>query len=549
MAYSSCPCTFSCKLEWYQHLYPVLQASCQGDSVFYAEKLPTNSTENCESHAASCFNHLHLQHLGSFAPAAPGPMWYITGPKLAQRAARHAWVGTGSDQQAEAYGRAGDERYPLDVQDFMKLLRRNYGTLVRAWRVALDKDSGSELEFCEFVAAVRQMGAGQNARSLWFNLDVDQSGTLSLYDLDPTAAHALDKFRYLCTSQYGSIQNAFANVLDLNKSGMIDIDEFIECMEEMGYDAAAAQELFGFLRPRPGARLLKSTDLDFLQKWENAKQEKKEKAGTLQVGWVNRDPCAAWQYRQMAEKLAASKGKDGKEGHSEARTAETPFTAAAVAIAKAAAHAAGNVQDPPKVETETLTPRLRSNLKRRVENSATAAAIAKAQEKIGCYCMRLASDNETPSSPFLQYLLDRFKSLAAAWDAMDPQHTGEITRSNFASVVVFKLCYCKKATEARRLFEALPKKEGHRITWRDLGLTAEEWLEFSTEKNWNLLQKRLDAQKKRAGDGARKALQSHYERSGKKGPQIKLVFGEKPPEFHDNLPKWWPTTSRPLSAR
>ena len=173
---------------------------------------------------------------------------------------------------------AGDEKYPLDVQDFLKLLRRKYGTLVRAWRFALDTDSGSELEFCEFVAAVRQMGAGQNARSLWFNLDVDQSGTLSLYDLDPIAAHALDKFRYLCTSRFGSIQAAFAGFLDLNKSGMIDLDEFVECMEGLGYEASVAQELFGFLRPRPGSRLLKSIDLEFLQKWEDAKQEKKEKA-------------------------------------------------------------------------------------------------------------------------------------------------------------------------------------------------------------------------------------------------------------------------------
>jgi len=481
-------------------------------------------------------------------------MWYITGPKLAQRAARHAWVGTGSETVADAYGRAGDERYPLDVQDFLKLLRRKFGTLVRAWRVALDKDSGSELEFCEFVAAVRQMGAGQNARSLWFNLDVDQSGTLSLYDLDPIAAHALDKFRYLCTSQYGSIQNAFANVLDLNKSGMIDIDEFIECTGEMGYDAAAAQELFGFLRPRPGARVLKSIDLDFLQKWENAKQEKKEKAGTLHVGWVNRDPCAAWEYRQMAEKLAAS-GDTIAAPREKQRMSETPFTATAVAIAKATAHAyAGESDSAGKERAETLTSLTslfpadakKAAGHRRVENHATAASIMKAGESIGCYSMRLASDNETAFSRFIQYLLDRFKSLAAAWDAMDPQDTGEVTRSGFASVVCFKLGYCKKAPEARRLFEALPKKDAHRITWRDLGLTAEDWLEFSTQKKWDVLQKRLEAQKRRAGDGARKALQQHYERSEKKGPQVKLVFGEKPPVYHDNLPKWW---SRPLSAR
>lgn len=403
-------------------------------------------------------------------------MWYISGPNLAQRAARHAWVGTGEEAVADAYARAGDEKYPLDVQDFLKLLPRKYGTLVRAWRFALDTDSGSELEFCEFVAAVRQMGAGQNARSLLFNLDVDQSGTLSLYDLDPIAAHALDKFRYLCTSRFGSIQAAFAGFLDLNKSGMIDLDEFVECMEGLGYEASVAQELFGFLRPRPGSRLLKSIDLEFLQKWEDAKQEKKEKAGTLHVGWVNRDPCAAVQYRQMAEKLAAS--GEAKADHKQ-RVSETPFTATALAIAKATAKAhagCANQADDALVEGK------RSGSKARVESPATASAIAKDKETIGCYAMRLASDNETQSSRFIQYLLDRFQSLAAAWDAMDPQYTGEVTKQGFPSVVVFKLGYCRNS-EARRLFEALPKKDAHRFTWRDLGLTAEDWLEFSTKKS------------------------------------------------------------------
>ena len=206
-------------------------------------------------------------------------MWYISGPRLAQRAARHAWEGTGEETVADAYARAGDEKFPLDVQDFLKLLRRKFGTLVRAWRFALDLKSEGELEFCDFVAAVRHMGAGHNARSLWFNLDLDQSGTLSLYDLDPVAAHALDKFRYVCTSRYGSIRAAFAEWLDLNKSGIIDLDEFIECMGKVGYEASVSQELFGFLRSRPGSNVVKSKDLDFLQTWENAKQEKKEKAG------------------------------------------------------------------------------------------------------------------------------------------------------------------------------------------------------------------------------------------------------------------------------
>ena len=39
----------------------------------------------------------------------------------------------------------------------------------------------------------------------------------------------------------------------------------------------------------------------------------------------------------------------------------------------------------------------------RVEAPATTAAIASAQETVGCYAMRLASDNENSTTKFLKY--------------------------------------------------------------------------------------------------------------------------------------------------
>ena len=39
----------------------------------------------------------------------------------------------------------------------------------------------------------------------------------------------------------------------------------------------------------------------------------------------------------------------------------------------------------------------------RVEAPATTAAIASAQETVGCYAMRLASDNENSATKFLKY--------------------------------------------------------------------------------------------------------------------------------------------------
>ena len=193
-----------------------------------------------------------------------------------------------------------------------------------------------------------------------------------------------------------------------------------------------------------------------MQKWENAKQEKKEKAGTLHVGWVNRDPCAAWEYRQMAEKLAAS-GDTIAAPREKQRMSETPFTATAVAIAKATAHAhAGESDSAGKERAETLTSLTslfpadakKAAGHRRVENHATAASIMKAGESIGCYSMRLASDNETAFSRFIQYLLDRFKSLAAAWDAMDPQDTGEVTRVRFCLCCLFQAGLLQEGTRS-----------------------------------------------------------------------------------------------------
>lgn len=204
----------------------------------------------------------------------------------------------------------------------------------------------------------------------------------------------------------------------------------------------------------------------------------------------------------------------------ECRVAETAFTVEASAVAQAAARAGQRPYSAPRARGA------------RTESPATAAALAEREEAVGCWALRLASDAETRSSRFIDYLLKRFQSLAAAWEALDPQMTGELSRASFLQVLA-RLEYCRNS-EARRLFEALPKKEPHRFTWRDLGLSSEDWVAFITARKWTRLQAALEAQKRRAGDGARKALATHKERQRKgrlKVPQIPLVFGQKPPDL------------------
>ena len=102
---------------------------------------------------------------------------------------------------------------------------------------------------------------------------------------------------------------------------MVTLQGFIDAVKELGYEPAVAEELFNWLRSRPGTLGLRKGDLEFLQKWENSKRDKKQKAGTLHVGWINRDPSAAVEYRKMADRLAE---KHGQRRNQEQRVSECP---------------------------------------------------------------------------------------------------------------------------------------------------------------------------------------------------------------------------------
>ena len=59
------------------------------------------------------------------------------------------------------------------------------GTIYRAWRMGLDKSSRGCMSFMEFTSAARGVGYSGNIKKLWFELDDDNSGIISLEELDP----------------------------------------------------------------------------------------------------------------------------------------------------------------------------------------------------------------------------------------------------------------------------------------------------------------------------------------------------------------------------
>eukprot|EP00927_Polykrikos_kofoidii_P068301 TRINITY_DN63663_c0_g1_i1.p1 TRINITY_DN63663_c0_g1~~TRINITY_DN63663_c0_g1_i1.p1 ORF type:complete len:662 (-),score=104.50 TRINITY_DN63663_c0_g1_i1:163-2148(-) len=211
-------------------------------------------------------------------------MWWNTGPHLKRRMAK----------ERGEYGMRDSISYFQDltgIEELKEILRSKYGTLTRAWRVAFDTDSNGLIDAREFVEALSKIGFIGNRRSLWCNLDADQSGFISLAEVDLEAATKLERFRVQCVTKFGSMEAAWNECLDVNRSGGMSLAEFLVSSETLGYTCHdEVRELFDLLRTVPGTWSIGLHDLIFLQHWEDRKQVSVARSWRAKPRWVNKDP-------------------------------------------------------------------------------------------------------------------------------------------------------------------------------------------------------------------------------------------------------------------
>lgn len=72
------------------------------------------------------------------------------------------------------------------IREFKRVLVQKYGSLVAAWREALDKDGSGSLDYQEFLLACREVGFEGSLKQAYNEMDKDGSGLISLRELDPT---------------------------------------------------------------------------------------------------------------------------------------------------------------------------------------------------------------------------------------------------------------------------------------------------------------------------------------------------------------------------
>lgn len=98
----------------------------------------------------------------------------------------------------------------------------------------------------EFCTAVRGMGYEGAIKKLWQELDEDQTGWVSLDEIAPQAAEELGEFKEMLETKFGTIERAWNEGLDIDRSGGLTTEEFGDVCKGLGYHGNA-RRLFQYL--------------------------------------------------------------------------------------------------------------------------------------------------------------------------------------------------------------------------------------------------------------------------------------------------------------
>merc|ERR1719305_2128554 len=72
-----------------------------------------------------------------------------------------------------------------DLSGLKKMLNRKYGNLLRAWKYAFDTNNNGKISFIEFCNSCRNIGFAGSLKSLWKEMDDDESGFISIDEFCP----------------------------------------------------------------------------------------------------------------------------------------------------------------------------------------------------------------------------------------------------------------------------------------------------------------------------------------------------------------------------
>jgi hypothetical protein len=146
---------------------------------------------------------------------------------------------------------------------FLGLLRHRYGSTVAGWTLGLDRGASGRLSWQMFCKGCRSVGFIGDLHEVWRILDDDNSGTVSLMELDPSAGYALKEFRDMMAAKFNSLIEAW----DYISGGLTncDIEMFHKTLTKLGYHRDP-RKLFRYLKIERCNKCLLRPDIGLVER-------------------------------------------------------------------------------------------------------------------------------------------------------------------------------------------------------------------------------------------------------------------------------------------
>lgn len=186
----------------------------------------------------------------------------------------------------------GQSRYdrfdlaPRTGVEFLAELTRRYGSVLRAFRFVNPMNHKGRLTFPEFRQAYEKLGYTKKCRSVWFLLDADLNGELSLDELDPETYGILEKFYWALTSRFGSLENGWRRYINVENVAAIPYAPFHQACKCLGFEDRQIDLLFKCF-DLDNLGTITYDEVEFLDAWADAKQTQRKLSGP---SWLNKDP-------------------------------------------------------------------------------------------------------------------------------------------------------------------------------------------------------------------------------------------------------------------
>lgn len=149
-------------------------------------------------------------------------------------------------------------------EDLKAKLVRKYGSYLKAWRKAFDKEKVNRCCWTDFQDGCKMVRYTGDAAGAWRALDADFSGFIGLEEFDLETSKVLLSFKMFAHEEFGSVRSLFG-VFDHDGSGELSNREFTRSCRAYGFIGDARVLFRAF--DTDGGRKLSMEEMAFLDDW------------------------------------------------------------------------------------------------------------------------------------------------------------------------------------------------------------------------------------------------------------------------------------------